>query len=248
MQKLINKRNFMISSGIIVLAITIYIVIYIYVNKNGDNNILTSSIISNSNVINSNIIKSEDILYKINNNFDLTFNADDVNATYNASDLVVIGTIIRREKPYLPEGFLTPLTPGNIQVDKVIKGKIDSNILNFQIVGGIITIDEYISVVNKIAPTSIEKMGVNKLSDTDKKKYIQIDGENTNDFEVGIKYILMLKQTGDKSIVLSYCGMISLDESENKQISKTELNSKEDLLKLNKPLKQDKLTYGFDIK
>lgn len=48
--------------------------------------------------------------------------------------------------------------------------------------------------------------------------------------------------------MLSYSGRLILDESENKQLLKTEINTKEDILKLEKLEKPDKLTYGLDIK
>lgn len=59
--------------------------------------------------------------------------------------------------------------------------------------GGICTVEDFIkSNVNNFYER-VEKMGANKLSAIDKKKYIKIHSENINDFEVGNKYVLMVK-------------------------------------------------------
>lgn len=201
--------------------------------------------INNYNPINqtSKILKvdSKDIVVKAEAKEDRWFKSWDTGELYDHIDTVVIGKVLSREDGRVNQAG-NPITLGTIQIEKIIKGKVDKDIITFSMNGGICTVEEFVK--NQPEPIRAEKLGFTKMSPEEQKiKYFKYDVPFQKNFEVGKEYVLMLKtfENDPNYYVISKAGFLDLDiDTENKfknisskiKITAEDINSKEDIMNM----------------
>lgn len=172
----------------------------------------------------------------------------DTEAVYDFSNLVVIGTIIEKDKGTASEISAFPYTPAKLKIDKVIKGNLDDDTINIIVPGGTCTVADFIKASEKNFPERIIKMGLDKLSDKEKQEeYIQYNYKYSKNFEAGKQYVIMLNKNKDNSYsAMSNAGFLdlnvsnsSLKSTNSNQITANDINTKEDILNLPNSIKLD---------
>jgi len=219
--KLINLKMVASFSMLILIIGSLYITNLILNNKNTIyNNIIANNITENNNNSKDNIAVEEYanvkpykvIAFSSSKSYDVT----DVKKLYKNVDLIVTGKVIEKKAAEISEIIPTIHTPGTLTVFNVIKGSIISNNINFIVLGGKISLEDYENTMKNIYPDTLDKEEISKL-DTDFKQqnYILCKDEYSNDFYNKQEYVMFLNKIGDTDeyAVVSYAGMIPIANS-----------------------------------
>ena len=145
---------------------------------------------------------------------------------YDNADLVVVGTISYKGSGTMIEEYEYAGIHGILNVDTVLKGNISNNTIDFFSNGGYCTVKEYIDVMSNSKKEKIEKLGLLELSEKEQKeKYLVFNYKYGKNFNVGERYIIMLKEINGKLIAMSNYGFINISKEDS-------INSLQDILNI----------------
>ena len=147
---------------------------------------------------------------------DMLVNFDSAPDIYDYVELVVVGTVEEKKNAQMIEDQLCPYTPGKIKVERVLKGQVDGNKVDFYIMGGSAKLKDYEEALIEIAPEKITKPGIDKLPQSEKaSKYITFENPYAAQFEKGKRYVIMLNPAPFGYICFSRAGFIEVDADQN---------------------------------
>ncbi len=215
-----NIKNIIIFI-ILILSFTfiIFIVgfgIYSKFKTNNIYNIQNANVLNNFNDIYSSDIPKDSIYTTIFVDPASEIDLSNIKDIYNNADLVIIGTIIEKNDGIMFEDYGYACIPGKVCVDTVLKGNLSTNEINIFSNGGYCTVKDYINTMSNTKKEKIEKMGLNNLSDKDKKeKYIVFNYKYGKNFYKNKRYIIMLKNNNGRLISMSNYGFIEVQPEEN---------------------------------
>lgn len=144
-----------------------------------------------------------------------TFNTKDINLLFEKTELIVTGTVT--EKMKAEKNYYLPLavTPGNLLIDNVIKGKIIEDNIRFIVSGGIITFKQY---EDSLVGMDALKLKINSMTEEEKtSKFVEFKSEDSIEFKVGQRYILFLNKIEgtDDYLTIGCYGMIPISDSDD---------------------------------
>jgi hypothetical protein len=145
-----------------------------------------------------------------------SYDITDINKLYKNVDLVLIGTVSEKFQAQKKETQISAYTPGKLEVDTLIKGDLSRKTVNFLVEGGTITLSEYERSIINVFPEVVKKEQLDSLDKKTKDStYIKYVSEFSTDFNKNQRYVMFLNQIGDTDeyVVLSYAGMIPVDNS-----------------------------------
>ncbi len=204
-------------SALIIITAVIVIALINYVPKKDSEvtkveNSLDRSQIQNyiGDVYSSNI--SKDLIYataymETESDIDLS----NVSEIYEKADLVITGGVTDNLGGHMIEELEYAGILGSMQIDNIIKGNFNNEKIEFFTNGGYCTIQEYIDVISKNNTEKISRMGLDNLSVEEKQsKYLVFNNKYGKNFELGKRYVLMLKKINDKYICMSKFGFLEI--------------------------------------
>ncbi|MBR1884102.1 MAG: hypothetical protein IJ809_04075 [Clostridia bacterium] len=189
--------------------------------------------VSNASVNEENI--SEDNIYATIafGDGDTIIDMEDTGELYDYADLVVIGTVTEKYDATMSELSPFPYTPSQLKVDKVIKGEVNDDAINFYVAGGSVSVKDFI-YGNPNLTERAEKMGLTSLSESEQeRKYIQYISNHKKEYDVGQQYIIALKSCSDSGYtVIADDGFLELEDAS----VINDINSKEDVVRFAKKI------------
>ncbi|UWG98555.1 hypothetical protein LPY66_07060 [Dehalobacter sp. DCM] len=231
-----KKKNVIILSSIIIILLLSGITI---LSKTGNNSVLVS--VNNKNTIYKNTsslnttAENKDVVLDLRSELDYLINTTDKNVRNENSDFIIIGTVqsVDGGINYNPkrELYTEIQTIGNLNVEKIIKGNVEDNIIPFMRLGGVISFSEYEKGLTESQKAKVEL--TKTLTNEEKKtKYVSSNIMNNINIEQGKTYLMYLKYDPDYgryAIVFLQDGLREIDKStmaksESKKLNKDEMS------------------------
>ena len=164
-----------------------------------------------------NVSDSIEIYMTIQNNQELSWAYDITNSklVYEKADYVIKVKVLDIGKGTYEYSAKNqnPTTPIKVETLEKLKGDEEKNITQILQWGGIVSVED---VIKNTPETSVNKMGLNKLSDEEKQtKYIKYEESGNFDFEIGKTYIVALIVSKDGNFYIGANGY-SIFESNSK--------------------------------
>lgn len=133
------------------------------------------------------------------------YDVSNTETLYEKADIIIKAKVLEIGKgtyKYTPN--LSPTTPIYVETLEVLKGNVDSNINIILKRGGVVTVRE---VIENSPSTSVNKMGLNLLTEEEKNtKYIVYNEDGNYDLEVGKTYVIALRNGNDGNYYISANG------------------------------------------
>lgn len=167
---------------------------------------------------------------------DAVIDMEDVSQVYDYADLAVIGTVTEKLDSTMSELSAFPYTPATLEIEKVLKGTCREDTITFYVSGGTVSVKQFIDGSAKLHER-VEKMGLSQLSESEKESnYIKYISNHKKEYEVGERYIVLLKSCPDSNYtVISDAGFVKLEEFESLE----DLNSIEDIIRISEEISEE---------
>lgn len=189
----------------LVIGFVIFNICILNKSKNYDNKKVNNGIEKIDNNIKKNIVDESKIYNTIEYSYFWAFDVSNPKLIAEDADYIIKVKVLGIEdSTYKYSPNFDPTTPIKVETLSILKGDKNVNINQILKWGGIVTIEEYI----KNSPiTSIEKMGLNKLSDEEKKtKYMKIEEPGNYDLEIGKTYVVNLIENENGNLFIGANG------------------------------------------